>query len=293
MKMNNESETKYLKTGYLLEHFKLFHLRDLSNRDFFWHYHDFHKIVWFVEGAAAYHIEGKTFRLSPYDMLLVKKGEIHKPEVEFSCPYERYVIYISPQFLEACSLKGDSLSRCFTEREEAQENLIRLPALESNYLMSVIKRLEQVLQEKRYAGKQLSDIVFLDFMIHLNRICVESPDIFKENARYDKKIVEIMHYINTHLEQDMTVDFLAERYYISKYHLMRKFKEETGYSIHQYILEKRMIMAKDMLVKGAPASAAALDCGFKDYSTFHRVFKKKMNVSPSEYVNLQVSRKNT
>ena len=67
------------KTGYLNEEFRLFHIKDQTSREFSWHYHDFHKVVVFFSGKASYHIEGKTYHLKPWDILLVDRHAIHRP----------------------------------------------------------------------------------------------------------------------------------------------------------------------------------------------------------------------
>lgn len=77
------------KTGYLDQEFRLFHIKDQTKRTFAYHYHDFHKVIIFLSGKAAYHIEGKSYYLKPWDILLVNRHAIHKPEIDFSVPYER------------------------------------------------------------------------------------------------------------------------------------------------------------------------------------------------------------
>ena len=74
------------KTGYLNEQFRLFHLKDQTRKEFSYHYHDFHKVVIFISGKAAYHIEGKAYQLKPWDILLVNRHHlprqnIHIPQV--------------------------------------------------------------------------------------------------------------------------------------------------------------------------------------------------------------------
>ena len=88
------SQYSLAKTGYLKEDFRLFHINDRTDREFEWHYHDFHKIIVFVSGKVTYHIEGKTYQLKPQDILLVSQGAIHKPEIDPSIPYERYIFWI-------------------------------------------------------------------------------------------------------------------------------------------------------------------------------------------------------
>ena len=80
----------------------------------------------------------------------------------------------------------------------------------------------------------------------------------------------------------MSIEELAERFYISKFHMMRQFKEETGFTIHQYISEKRIIYARSLMAAGMSATQACYESGFKDYSTFSRAYKRRMEKSPSE-----------
>ena len=65
--------------------------------------------------------------------------------------------------------------------------------------------------------------------------------------------------------------------------MMRQFKNETGYSIHKYILEKRIGVAKEKLACGTPAVKVSEECGFKDYSTFLRAFQSSVHMTPTEF----------
>ena len=94
----------------------------------------------------------------------------------------------------------------------------------------------------------------------------------------------MIHYINENLSAELSIEALSARFYLSKYHMMRKFKEETGYSMHQYILEKRIQAARSLILTGVPATVASTECGFKDYSTFSRACKKILGKMPSEVV---------
>ncbi|MDE7250911.1 MAG: AraC family transcriptional regulator, partial [Lachnospiraceae bacterium] len=136
--------------------------------------------------------------------------------------------------------------------------------------------------ETQYAGEMYSRILFLKLLIELNRCCINNPEVFHKMARYDKKVVEIIHYINENLASDLTIETLSDKFFLSKYHMMRKFKEETGYSMHQYILEKRVLAARNLILAGSAATVASAECGFKDYSTFSRAYKKLLGQLPSE-----------
>lgn len=271
-----------LKSGYLLEKFRLFHLKDDSPKEYEYHYHDFHKLIWFISGEVEYHIEGKSYKLEPHDILLVNRGEIHKPFVTAGTEYERYVFYISPDFLDEHSEGEDTLDLCFRMALKEQGNVIRLSPSESRTLFETVKLLDRAGKEELYASRMYCRILFLKLLIELNRCCISNPEIFHKMARYDKKVVEIIHYINENLASDLTIETLSDKFFLSKYHMMRKFKEETGYSMHQYILEKRILAARNLILEGGAATVASVECGFKDYSTFSRAYKKLLGRLPSE-----------
>ena len=94
-----------------------------------------------------------------------------------------------------------------------------------------------------------------------------------------------MTYVQEHLFEEISIDQLAETFYISKYHLMRLFKKETGYTIHRYISEKRMAAAKEKLLCGVPAAKVSEECGFQDYSTFLRAFKSCVHMTPTAFAD--------
>ena len=80
----------YSKTGYLKDDFRLFHITDGEEHSFSYHYHDFYKLLVFIRGDVTYHIEGKSFDLKPYDVVLVNAGEIHKPVINRRSTYAVY-----------------------------------------------------------------------------------------------------------------------------------------------------------------------------------------------------------
>ncbi len=277
----NKFTGTYEKTGYLYQHYKLFHLNDSVSKEYMYHYHDFDKIIFFINGKADYIVEGKKYILEPYDFILVNRNEIHKPVVDFSVPYERIILYIDHSFIEQYKGKDYNLTRCFEKTYEEKTNVVRFPAVITRQLFETLNRMEENGREQAYAEELYGEILFLEFMIQINRACLFNQYAYHHTAKYNKKVIDILQYINENLSKDLSIDILSERFYMSKYHMMRQFKEETGYSIHQYISEKRILAAKTMILHGMPATVAAMECGFKDYSTFARAFKKKTGSMPS------------
>ena len=264
------------KTGYLKEDFRLFHINDQTKKDFSYHYHDFHKIIVFISGKVTYHIEGKAYHLKPRDILLVSQGAIHKPEIDPSVPYERYIFWIRDD------LSCQELNTCFQKANDRSFNLVRADSALQERLKDLLPEIEQTLQNKHFRDPVLRDALFTQFMIYINRIFLRtssSPD--KKTYSSDTQVEQLLKYINRNLSENLSIDQLANRFFFSKYHMMRKFKNETGYTIHNYITSKRLLMARSLISQGMPVMKAAQASGFHDYTTFVRAYKKQFGKAPS------------
>lgn len=264
------------KTGYLKEDFRLFHINDQTKKDFSYHYHDFHKIIVFISGKVTYHIEGKAYHLKPRDILLVSQGAIHKPEIDPSVPYERYIFWIRDD------LSCQELNTCFQKANDRSFNLVRADSALQERLKDLLPEIEQTLQNKHFGDTVLRNALFTQFMIYINRIFLRtssSPD--KKTYSSDTQVEQLLKYINRNLSENLSIDQLANRFFFSKYHMMRKFKNETGYTIHNYITSKRLLLARSLINEGTPVMKAAQMSGFNDYTTFVRSYKKHFGNAPS------------
>ena len=103
-----------------------------------------------------------------------------------------------------------------------------------------------------------------------------------EESKYDPKIQQVLSYINENFINELSVDALAERVFLSKDHFMRLFKAQTGTTVYAYVRQKRLMHAARMIREGVPAAKAAADSGFGDYSAFHRAFKESFGISPGQ-----------
>lgn len=276
----------YEKAGYLKEPFRVFHLRDNVSGEMSLHYHDFDKIIVFWGGKVNYMIEGCYYELKPGDIVLVGHGQIHRPVIDNQVPYERSILYISAEYLRRYLTQEYDPSLCFARAASEKSYVLRLPEAVRAEAERTLLRLERCSAGKQYGYELEMQLLFLTFMLEINRI-VEGGRGFREispEAVFNQKIVEILNYIGEHLTGEISVDGLADRFYVSKYHLMRTFKKETGYTIHRYITEKRMILAKEKLLSGSPAVKVSEECGYSDYSTFLRAFSQNTGMTPSEFV---------
>jgi AraC-like DNA-binding protein len=280
--VSDDPETR-IKRGYLNEDFRFFHLRDKRDLEFEFHYHDFNKIVIFVSGAVTYRIEGKAYRLRPWDILFVSRGELHQAVVSPQDPYERIVIWVNSAFLSAHSTDGNLL-KCFELSKETRNNLLRLDDEAVRGMKPALFSLEKSVKDEGFGAGLLRNSLFLQLMIYLNRLFLGySLDASVSDIEYDERIGKVMDFINSNLDKALSIDDLSAMFFISKYYLMHKFKEQTGYTVHHYILKKRLIKAAQLIKKGAQVTDTCAACGFGDYSNFERAFRKEFGLSPRNY----------
>ena len=234
---------QYEKKGYLNSEFRLFHLTDQETKEVDYHYHDFDKITIFIRGKVNYMIEGRSYDLKPYDIVLVKQGDIHRLTVDNSCPYERIIVYISPNFMNAYQTDNYDLSYCFQKAAKEHSNVLRIPSFEKSSLFRSISQLEHSFTDGGYASELYRQVMFLEFMIHLNRAVRKNRLEYIDTDNCNEKVLAILDYVGEHLCENLSIDLIADQFYISKYYMMRLFKQETGYTLGQYISQKRLLLA--------------------------------------------------
>ena len=264
--------------GYLREKFRLFHLRDRTDLgEIEFHYHSFHKVLLFLGGQVQYVIEGRRYPLEAGDLILVPRGSVHRPESAGQAPYSRYVLYLDPESLRLP--EGSPLDRCFAQAAEEGRYVLRLPPERGMGILDRFRALEAAVEEKEgYGAALLAELELSRLMLELCRLSLGQRE--QPAVQYDGEIQRVLKVIGRELTEDLSAKALAERFYMSKYHLMRRFREETGYTLHQYVTGKRLLLARDMLCRGLRPTEACFGCGYRDYSAFARAYRKQFGVSP-------------
>ena len=180
-------------------------------------------------------------------------------------------------------LSRPELNTCFQKANDRSFNLVRLDSALQERLKDLLPEIEQSLRGDQFGDNFLSEALFTQFMVYINRIFLKSstaPD--RKSYSSDSQVEQLLKYINRNLAEDLSIDSLAGKFFFSKYHMMRKFKEETGYTIHNYIVSKRLLHARSLISQGMPIMKAAQMSGFRDYTTFVRAYKKQFGTVPTQ-----------
>lgn len=126
------------------------------------------------------------------------------------------------------------------------------------------------------ANKYLTDIITL--------CCTEHHAVGKENIAVPEFLAQVRAYLDAHFTEKINLENLAERFFISKFHLSREYKRIYGITIGNDITARRISHAKSLLrFTGSSIEQIAVASGFQDAAYFIKVFKNAENMTPLEY----------
>ncbi len=247
-----------------------------NNSQFKLHWHDEYEIFLFIEGDAKYIVDEKTYTLNPYDIILIRKHEMHRVFHNSNARYKRCVLMVSPAFFQQYACPEYEMQFLNTSPEIG--NKIPGEIVRSNGLYNAFSRY------KHYAENQH---VTEDSPL-LRSIVIEILYLLNENIRFAKSdftkssIKYVIAYLNTNYTDDISLDMLARKFYLSKQYLCRAFHKATGLTVHEYICRKRLALVRELRGDGMNLGEAAMAAGFRDYSSFYRTFVKEHGFSPKE-----------
>ena len=235
------------------------------------HTHDEYELYCFLSGEAQFYIEGTVYSLLPNDILIIKRGELHSLLITDSVPYRRIVTNFNADAILG-QYRKDIIEELNLKPLGKYNRYAFLSFSDKNWLHYI----EEMLNNNDMNRRRLYLTLLLSELME-NRHSLTS-DTPVEN------IVEgVISYINRHLGGPLNLDFLSEKFQISKTHLNRKFKDTTGITVGKYICKKRLILANDLIAKNENPTSIFEECGFKDYSSFYKAYINEFGISPREY----------
>lgn len=235
------------------------------------HNHDsFYEIYLFLSGNAQFHIEGNIYQAHSHDIFIARPYEMHHNVFLSSDKYERIVLFINLDFFQ--NNPCPKLERFFTDRKLGRD--CQIPAaIVNREMFSLLMKMNRYLKE---GAVEIARCALTEFLYELNQI--QEP--LTVPTTKDRRVSEILLYINEHLTQEITLDQLSANFYINKYHLCRVFKSITGYTINQYINHKRLSLALELHKKGQTLPEAGTNAGYNSYAHFYRMYKKEFDTGP-------------
>jgi AraC-like DNA-binding protein len=230
------------------------------------HVHDPYEIFCFVSGQASYLVEGRKYTLSPGTLMLMRSTEAHTL-VRPQGVYERYVIHFHADAADIPSV----LLAPFDAREIGERNRYRPSEFSGLDTIDFFRRMERSCTEYPHHSVVLSGLISL-----LCAIGEAFPQKESRGTAADDAVGrEMLRFVNANLTEDISLCDVASVVHLSNTQVNRVFKRLTGTTVYDYVLSKRLTMAEGLIEGGEGAMEASRRCGFKDYSSFYRLYKKR------------------
>ncbi len=268
--------------------YEVFHYFDASPQEVALHHHDFYEVYFFLSGNVHYTVESRSYLLTAGDLLLIRPMELHRPMFgREQRDYERIVLWIHRDFLEQLCTPERDLAACFDTARPGRTNLLRPDGDMRLTLNFLLEALIQESASEEFGSEIYGVSCLVQVLVLLNRQSRREQREAETRTGADSVVYAVLNYINAHYSEDLSLDFLANRFFVSKYHLSREFNRLVGTSVYRYTIQKRLVMAKELMRRGVSSTAACQQCGFGDYSNFYRAFRAQYQISPKAFIASQ------
>ncbi len=266
--------------------FELQYKRDSYLIDVELHHHDFYELYYLISGDVTYTIESRLYKVLPGDVLLISPRELHQVHIQAErSVYERYVLWLSAPFLRRLSSSRSDLMQALDPIRPGYRNQLRLQAADQLRVRSLLEQLYQEDQESAFGSDLLPQSLLIQLLVTVNRLALREDLPLADLSLSSKTVSQVIEFINLHYSEALSLDLLAEKFFVSKYHLSHEFQRQVGTSVYRFIQKKRLQIARHLLSQGQKPQEVAALCGFGDYAGFYRAFRAEYGSGPREFAN--------
>ena len=242
-----------------------------TNKTFAPHFHEEYSIALITSGTHDFTCNKNDFAARPGDIRLINPHDIHV------CKSKTWgYITFTPDnnFVEAFS---ESCQR------ELHNITFENPVIKNRKLAKLFIDLNSATKE--WKDELMAENILEELVVNLISSYSSSEIETKEISYSRAKLAQSVEYMKSNFDESLKLENLANISELSKYHFLRKFKEEFNMTPHAYLLQIRIQKAKNMLKQNKTLCDIALSCGFSDQSHFTRVFNKIYGMSPKKLVS--------
>ncbi|MGQ8872334.1 helix-turn-helix domain-containing protein [Paenibacillus sp. TSA_86.1] len=251
------------------------------NMGTFYHRHNGYELYIFLRGNVNFYIENRCYHLERGDLIVLSPEEMHRSFALDKNEYERITINLQKSYLNRLSTSSTNLSACFEHRPKGKGNIIHLNEEELEQFLNLATQVEQMLLISDYGADIMRNMLIARLLLMTNLAFKHTDfvptDIMPELVR------NTMDYIETNLTESLTLQHLSEKLFTNSSYISRQFKKHTGLTIRNYILTRRIELAKSCLTEGMSITEACYQSGFGDYANFIRTFTKLVGTSPGKF----------
>ena len=245
-------------------------------KEFQLHTHPEYEIQLFLQTHNKYIVEEKVYNIEPYDMILIRKNQLHCLYRHVPSYATRIILGVSPEFFVENNC--EEYEAQFLDESSRLHNKIPSHIVKNSGLLDAFMRYRKY--SKDFTLPRNTPI--------LQSIVVEILYLISQCSGFDKAddtnetVKKVITYLNSNYTKEITLDELCSKFYLSKYYLCRLFRKATGLTVFEYVRKKRLALVNELIKNGKSQSEAAMQAGFANYTAFYRAYKTEFTISPRD-----------
>jgi AraC-like DNA-binding protein len=252
----------------------------------FQHFHRFYEVFILLDEEVGHFIEGEYWPVQEYDMVLIKPMVLHRNVYPKGPPRRRLVINFSLPSTGAGGSSGlDELHAKALSVFNVEVPVFRFPEESRSRLFGILNDIFNVKMQHHSMPELLIHSKFMEFLSTFRD--VQEQNLYIQEPAPNtitQKIYSLTGYIHAHYGEELSLEALAKRIYVSPCYLSHQFKQVTGVTLVNYIQMIRARNAQQLLLNTElPISVITEQCGFTSFSQFNRIFHRFCQNSPSRF----------
>lgn len=268
--------------GFFVDHVKRGDPYDMPSK----HLHSQFEIYYLLFGERNYFINDRVYNIQKGDLILINSNVVHRTIDVFSGSHERVLIEFDMNFFESFLVNPEDLELLKAFNRDC--TILHIDEPIKKQLEHCFFKIIQESKENNLETNIALKVYFLELLILINKLHAKTSLLeFKQPNEMQKKISEIIVYININYMNDIGLELVAEKFFVSEAHLSRTFKKVTGFSFIQYLNNLRVHEAQKLLIETKLSiSEISEKVGYQNSTHFGRMFKSITSISPREYRKL-------
>lgn len=256
------------------------------------HFHQEYEIYLLLGGRRQIFFDNRAYIAEAGSLILVDSGQIHMSHSVSNDPYkeyERIILYIDQDKIRQYDTMFPDLK--MGEFMRNHYGIYALSVEMQRRMMYMFRTIMRELDEQLPRSQTAINLEILSTFINFWRDStpvsyLQDKDSAAKDGREGKyaTVYAVSDYVSAHFCENLALDELADRFFISKYYLSRSFREVTGFGIREYVNILRVQKAQSMLLETSlTISEIAEALGFDSITYFERIFKRHLSVSPVQF----------
>lgn len=257
------------------------------SKDPFYHSHIKYELLLILNDNISMLINSKKYAVSFGTLVLLNNHDLHLAiyDSDYRKSFKRIAIHFDPNLIRTYCTQNTNLLSCFQHQSDDMNCLLTLSDDDINAFIDLASKFRPYWKSKRYGEDVLSITYLIQILVMVNYAYAHGRPVIP--VPFTELVRDIITYIDHHLEEDLKISAISKIFSYSENYICTQFAKQTNITLKQYILTRKLTLAKEYLEKGCNVTTVAELCGFNDYTNFIRTFKNHVGCSPTQWLKVR------